>query len=383
VLTAARAAFKVRDKHGTIKRSTFVACGRFDAMDLMTLTEIRRAAQNGAVPARVHVQVEAANAKTQREGKPYCELALADACDRMTLRVWSDHPAYKSCSAFTTESFIELTGDFRVHPQYGLEADKWMVRPLSEPEKKELLEGPADLRTKQASDWEFIVQSVGAIVDPRLRGLSETFINKWGDRFRRAAAARKYHHARRGGLVEHTAQMMRIARAIAPVYSQLNLDLLIAGILFHDSGKLWENQFSETGFIMSYDELGELVGHISIGLEIVNSLWQKLAAENADVWKTYWPPSEDVRIHLLHLIGSHHGDKQLGSPVDPKTPEAMALHYIDNLDARLEMFAAGYTTAKPLAARIFDRVRPLPGNLVKSLEKFQQSAVQDPRDGLL
>ena len=155
--------------------------------------------------------------------------------------------------------------------------------------------------------------------------------------------------------------MMRLARAIAPLYSQLNIDLLIAGILFHDSGKLWENQFSETGFVMSYDELGELVGHISIGLEIVNSLWQKLAAENADLWKTYRPLSEDVRIHLLHLIGSHHGDKQLGSPVDPKTPEAMALHYIDNLDARLEMFAAGYTTAKPLAARIFDRVRPLPG----------------------
>src|SRR5438270_1431278 len=343
-------------------------------MDLMTLTEIRRAAQNGAVPARVHVQVGAATAKTQREGKPYCELALADACDRMTLRVWNDHPNYKACSAFTAEIFIELTGDFRVHPQYGLEADKWMVRPLSEEEKKELLEGPADLRTKQASDWEFIVQSIGTIVDPRLRALSETFVNKWGDRFRRTAAARKYHHARRGGLVEHTAQMMRLGRVIAPLYAQLNLDLLIAGILFHDSGKLWENQFSETGFVMSYDELGELVGHISIGLELVNSLWQKLAAENVDVWKRYRPPSEDVRLHLLHLIGSHHGQKQLGSPVEPKTPEAMALHHIDNLDSKLEMFAAGYPKAQPLAPRIFERVWPLPGNLVKSLEKFQQSA---------
>jgi 3'-5' exoribonuclease len=101
------------------------------------------------------------------------------------------------------------------------------------------------------------------------------------------------------------------------------------------------------------------------------------------VWKKYRPSSEDVRIHLLHLIGSHHGDKQLGSPVDPKTPEAMALHYIDNLDARLEMFAAGYTTAKPLAARIFDRVRPLPGNLVKSLEKFHQTASAADADKLL
>src|SRR5437773_10235622 len=134
---------------------------------------------------------------------------------------------------------------------------------------------------------------------------------------------------------------------------------------------------------MKYDELGELVGNISIGLEVVNSLWRRLSTDNADGWKTYLPASEDVRLHLLHLIGSHHGEKQLGSPVDPKTPEAMTLHYIDNLDARLAMFAAGYTTAKPLAPRIFERVRPLPGHLVKSLDKFHQSAGQDPRDELL
>ena len=124
---------------------------------------------------------------------------------------------------------------------------------------------------------------------------------------------------------------------------------------------------------MSYDERGELMGHISIGLELVNSLWRKISSENADVWKNLAPSSEDVRLHLLHLIGAHHGEPEFGSPVSPKTPEAMALHYIDNLDARLEMFAGGYTTAKPLAARIFDRVRPLPGNLVKPLERFVNS----------
>jgi len=356
---------------------------RFIEMNLLTLTEIRRAAQNGAVSARVHVQVHSATAKTQREGKPYCELVLADPCDQMKLRVWSDHPAYKTCSGLTPESFIEVAGEFRVHSQYGLEADKWTVRPLTEQEKNDLLQGPADLRAKQTGDWQFISETVESLGDPRLRALCDVFLKEWGERFRRAAAARKYHHARRGGLVEHTAQMMRVAREIAPTYPQLNLDLLIAGILFHDSGKLWENQFSETGFVMDYDELGELVGHISIGLEIVNSLWRRLSAENADAWKTYSPSSEDVRLHLLHLIGSHHGQKELGSPVEPKTPEAMALHYIDNLDSKLEMFAAGYLTAQPLAPRIFDRVRPLPGNLVKSLEKFQQPASPPASDKLL
>ena len=341
----------------------------------MTLTEIRRAASRtggSTVTARVHVQVESAVPRLTREQQPYCELVLADACDRMTLRVWSDHPAYKTCSALTSQDFIELVAEF-YQSQYGLDARKWTVRPLTSQEKSELLQGPADLRVKQTADWEFIENTIQTISDPRLRAVCDAFVKEWGDRFRRTAAARNYHHARRGGLVEHTAQMMRVAKAVAPLYPQLNLDLLIAGVLFHDSGKLWENALPENGFVMSYDERGELVGHISIGLELVNALWRRLSVENTETWKNLVPASEDVRLHLLHLIGAHHGEMEFGSPVAPKTPEAMALHYIDNLDARLEMFAAGYATAKPLAARIFDRVRPLPGNLVKSLEKFQRS----------
>ena len=347
----------------------------------MTLTEIRRAVQKAPVMARTHVQVESAAPRTTREQKPYCELVLADACDRMTLRVWSDHPDYKVCSAIAAEQFIELVGEFHQRIQFGLEANKWTIRPLTEQEIRDLLQGPAELRTKQAAEWDFILQTCNAITDPRLRALCQTFVMEWGDRFRRTAAARNYHHARRGGLVEHCAQMMRVALALTPLYPQLNADLLIAGILFHDSGKLWENHYPESGFVMAYDERGELMGHISIGLEVVNSLWRRIAGENAETWKNLVPSSEDVRLHLLHLIGAHHGEPEFGSPVSPKTPEAMALHYIDNLDARLEMFSAGYAVAKPLAPRIFDRVRPLPGNLVKSLEKFQPN---EPRgDGQL
>jgi 3'-5' exoribonuclease len=353
-------------------------------MDLKTLSEIRRAAQNGKpLTARVHVQVDAATPKFTREQQQYCELMLADACDRMTLRVWADHPAYKVCSAMSSADFIEISGEFLKHSQFGLEARKWMVRPLSEGERNALLQGPPDLRAKQATDWDFILRTVEAVNDPRLRGLCEALIAEFGDRFRRTAAARNYHHARRGGLVEHTAQMMRVGAAIAPLYLQLNADLLVAGILFHDSGKLWENQLPENGFTMGFDERGELMGHISIGLELVNSLWRKLLSDHGEEWKNLAPASEDVRLHLLHLIGAHHGEPEFGSPVSPKTPEAMALHYIDNLDARLEMFAAGYTTAKPLAPRIFDRVRPLPGNLVRPLDRFTPPPSSDAKEGRL
>src|ERR1700751_2884479 len=110
-------------------------------MNLLTLTEIRRATQNGATTARVHVQVENATPKLTREQQPYCELTLADACDRMALRVWSDHPAYKACSALTPADFIELSGEFHQHSQYGLEARQWTVRPLTSQEKSDLLQG--------------------------------------------------------------------------------------------------------------------------------------------------------------------------------------------------------------------------------------------------
>jgi 3'-5' exoribonuclease len=348
-------------------------------VELLTISEIRRRAQNGPVSARAHVQVNAAEAKSTREGKPYCELTLADACDRMTLRVWNDHPDYKACDSLKTSDFVEINGEFAQHQQFGLDARRWTVRGLTSEEISNLLAGPPDLRAKQAADWEYITSSVANLNDPRLRALCEAFLDEWGERFRRTAGARTYHHARRGGLVEHTAQMMRVATQLVPLYPALNLDLLIAGILFHDSGKLWENYLPETGFTMGYDERGELMGHISIGVELVNSLWRKLqTAENAAAWNDLTPASEDVRLHLLHLIAAHHGETHLGSPVNPKTPEAMALHYIDNMDARLEMFFAGYLVAKPIASRIFDRVRPLPGNLVKSLDKFQASSNEAP-----
>ena len=344
-------------------------------MELQSLSEIRRAAQNGAVEARLHVQVDAASAKATREGKPYCELSLADACDRMTLRVWSDHPEYRACEKLQAGEFIEIAGEFAQHQQFGLDARRWTTRRLNPQEVSELLAGPAELRKRQGEDWEFISTTISTLGEPRLRALGEAFLNEWGDRFRRTAGARSYHHARRGGLVEHTAQMMRVAVQVAPLYPTLNLDLLLAGILFHDSGKLWENHLPETGFTMPFEERGELMGHISIGIEVVNGLWRNLiTTEEAKGWNELQPASEDVRLHLLHLIGAHHGGPEFGSPVSPKTPEAMALNYIDNLDARMEMFAGGYLKGKPIAPRILDRVRPLPGNLVRPLEKFQGSA---------
>ncbi|MEI6350610.1 MAG: HD domain-containing protein [Verrucomicrobiota bacterium] len=340
-------------------------------MELLTIPAIKRAALDGRVEARVHAQVDSSSEKLTREGKPFWELTVADAEGKITLRAWSDSPNFEVCAALAAGAFLEVEGEFSNHPAFGVEAKRWNCRALAEDEIEILLGGPKALREKQLSDFEAILNAIATMTDPRLRALSELFLAEFGDRFRRTAAARTYHHARRGGLVEHVGQMIRSAACLAEVYRELNRDLLITGVLFHDIGKLWENCPEARGFTMPFDERGELMGHITIGIEVVNMLWRKLmGTEQAGTWTGLRPSNDDVRNHLIHLIAAHHGEMEFGSPVFPKTPEAITLHYIDNLDAKLEMMAAGYTTGSPLAERIVERVRPLPANLVRPLGKF-------------
>lgn len=361
-------------------------------IELLSILELRRAAQRGRIEARVQGQIESLAQKETKEGKPYWELIFADAEAKFTLRAWSDSPGYKACSALERGGFLEINGEFSVS-SFGVESKNWTCRDLEPEEREALLGGPPELREKQRRDWEWIEKCAASIGDPRLHAVCAAFFREFGARFRRTAAARKNHHARRGGLVEHTAQMLRTADAVAGVYPRLNRDLLIAGTLFHDCGKLWENALPEDGFHMGYDERGEMMGHIPIAVELLNRLWRAVESlpENAG-WKKHAPRSESVRLHLIHLILSHHGEMQFGSPVCPRTPEAFALHHIDNLDAKLEMIFTAYQNNAELAPGIFERAWPLPGNPVSPLVAFaagadedsesrlaQETAVDDPR----
>jgi len=344
-------------------------------MPLFTIPAVKRAAQaqegQARVEARFHAQAEAVLEKQTRDGKPFWELTVADAEAKLTLRAWSDSPAFAYCAALAPGTFLEIEGEFAQHPAFGVEARQWSCRELEATEVEHLLGGPEALQKKQECDFQAILEAISGITDPRLHALCELFLEDFGDRFRRTAAARTYHHARRGGLVEHVAQMIRTAQAVAEIYPALNRDLLVTGVFFHDIGKLWENCPEPRGFGMPYDERGELIGHIAIGIETLNALWRKLLTpERTAAWAGLVPTNDEVRNHLIHLIAAHHGEMAFGSPVFPKTPEAAALHYLDNLDAKLEMMFAGYQTGTPLAAHIVERVRPLPANLVLPLQKY-------------
>ena len=329
----------------------------------MTISELLSTTTENPVEQSFCAQLQTSRERETKGGKPYLEWTIADATGSLTLKIWSNHPQFHSAAETASEALLRFSGEW-IHNQYGVDGKGWKFRQLTDEEKSEFLAGDPETRAKQSRDWSDLVDFNNSLADPRLKALCHHFIDQFEDRFRRTAAARKNHHARRGGLVEHVAQMMRSTDAICSVYPELNRDLMIAGVLFHDCGKLWENTYPETGFNQLQLIHGEVLGHIPLGLELVNKLWRELPLES---WREIDPDNESVRLHLLHLIASHHGQYDFGSPTLPRTPEAHALHYIDNLDAKLEMVKDAYATANESAPGIFERQFPLPAPLVTPL----------------
>lgn len=340
-------------------------------MDCVSIATLKASVAEQPQAFAVHAQLESVTAKTARSGSPYLEFGLVDATGSLQLRAWSDSDLFRALNVLQPGKFVRIEAEWQSQGTFGLDPKKATLCELTDEQRRALMEGAAELRERQSRDYDTIRSFTASLADPRLQLLCQRFLHEFGDRLRRTAAARTYHHARRGGLVEHVAQMMRAAAALCAVYPALNRDLLLAGVLFHDSGKLWESCYAEQDFTMPHTEPGELLGHIAMGMELINRLWRDLlATPEAASWESLSPPSDHVRMHLLHLVGSHHGEFAFGSPVLPKTPEAVALHYVDNLDAKLEMFAQGYVTGARLTPAIVERVRPLPANLVEPLAPF-------------
>ncbi len=319
------------------------------------------------VSTTIFVQIAQKLERRTKNGKPYLEVQLMDVEGNLSLKIWENAPWYPDFCATDVETGVAVKALWHNTP-YGVEATKLSIRPLSPQEEEEMLVGSEELRKKQDDDWKVILDLVAQVRDPRLAELSKLFIETYGARFRRAAAARGFHHARRGGLVEHTAGVMRTTHALWSAYPTLNHDLMITGALFHDCGKIWENGFPEHGLTMPYSDFGELLGHITLGIEVINRLWTQLCTkQKEEEWRSLTPPTEQVRLHLLHLVASHHGSLEFGSPVVPKTPEAFALNHADDVDAKMEMLRGAYETSPSLSDHIRQRKMPLPGNVADPL----------------
>ena len=264
--------------------------------------------------------------RTTTQGSLYIHAVLADRTGQLLARAWSASEAMYQ--AMPTGGFINVKGrseNYKGKLQFIIEA----IRPV-DPSTVDL--GDFMPHTEQNIDdmWSRTTAILGKIEDPFVAALVGEFLKDEDlmKRFKAAPAARDMHHAFIGGLLEHTLNLLEMAALIIPRYPRVSMDLVLGGLFLHDLGKAAELGFT-TNF--EYTDEGQLLGHITICINWIDRMARRAA-------ETLGKPFPDrIKWALQHIVLSHHGRMEFGSPKVPAVPEALAVHYLDNLDAKLAM----------------------------------------------
>lgn len=265
--------------------------------------------------------------RANRNGNLYLQVELRDRSGSISARMWN-----------ATEGLFRLfeAGDFlRVRGKVQLfqGALQMIVSQLvpAESEKVDLADFMPHTEQDIAKLLERLRQPLLRMANPTLRALVECFL--MDDEFVRdlcsAPAGVRNHHAYLGGLLEHLVTLIEVADRVLPSYPELDRDLLLAGIFLHDLGKTRELSYERT---FAYSDEGQLIGHLVIGVEMLNDKVKEVKQLTGEEF----PP--ELLLRLKHMILSHHGTYEFGSPKLPMTPEAIALHHLDNLDAKIHSF---------------------------------------------
>jgi 3'-5' exoribonuclease len=262
--------------------------------------------------------------RANRNGNSYLQLDLGDRSGHITGRMWNaGEPLFKS---FESGDFLQVKGKVQLF-QGSLQL---IVSGFDKVDSNRIELTDFLPHTKQdvGKMLDRLKTAVRKVSDPNLRALGEAYFidDEFLRAFCRCPAGVKVHHAYVGGLLEHVVTMMDVADRILPLYPEVNRDLVIMGVLLHDSGKVRELSFTRS---FSYSDEGQLLGHLTIGIEML----AEKARSVPDLTGEPFPP--ETLLRLKHLILSHHGEPQFGSPKVPMTPEAVALHLIDLMDSKL------------------------------------------------
>ncbi len=264
--------------------------------------------------------IESSKILTTKNGDPYLALTLMDKTGSIEARLW------ELPSNFTPPepgSFFKITAEVQTFRD-NLQLKIIKLEPISLE-----LTNPEEFLPVTNLDrdflWKKIKSFIKTVQDPVLRPVLDWIFSELGYKrlIYNAPAAKKVHHAYIGGLLEHTFGVTRLADKIVKIYSYLDRNLLIAGALLHDVGKIKEFKYDSPP--IDYTDEGRLIGHLVLGTNIVDE-----ASKNVGI-----SLNNPRIIALKHLILSHHGQKEFGAVVEPMTEEAIVLYMIDDLDAKL------------------------------------------------
>jgi len=273
-----------------------------------------------------HYRVLRKSVKTSRAGDPYLDLDLGDRTGRLTARMFKPRqsagdPIQAFASLFQVGDAIRVSGRIDLF-QGRLQMILEKIR-VSRPEEVDdsLFEKASPRPLEEMT--EELSEAIGRIGDPMLRAMIEGIFGEeeFAERFASAPAATRLHHAYRRGLLEHTLSLVAAAERLLPHYPELNADLVRVGLLLHDMGKT-EELGKKAGEEYTVD--GTLLGHVYLGARRAEEAMSRIDG---------FP--EEHRRQVLHLILSHHGEREFGAPVLPATREAIFIYHLDNLDAKL------------------------------------------------
>ena len=273
--------------------------------------------------------VRSAEQRASANGKNYLDMTLADKSGSINAKMWDGtvQPPLAGSIVKVRATGNEFNGRMQLR-----------VEKIRAAESRDQVDMSALIPCAPRDPNELlgeVVRAADHIADPDLRRITCELLDRAGDKLLTFPAAKQMHHAERSGLLHHTTTMLRAANAIMSVYPQLNASLLIAGVIVHDLAKIDEMDADTLGLVSDYSVDGKLIGHIVRG--VVNI---QLAAE-----KTKASPGKALL--LQHMVLSHHGIPEYGSPLAPKFPEAEVLNTIDTLDARLYEMNEALSRAVP------------------------------------
>ncbi|WP_152049763.1 3'-5' exoribonuclease YhaM family protein [Tautonia marina] len=262
--------------------------------------------------------------RSNRQGQLYLQLDLRDRSGTISARLWN--ASEEQARSFETGDYVKAKGKVQLF-QGSVQLILWQLEPTPS-ESLDLEEFLPQASRGVAEMTARLRQLLMGVSDPHLRALAECFLidDQFLHRFTSAPAGVRVHHAYQGGLLEHVLTMMEVADRIADLYPALNRDLLILGIFLHDVGKILELDY---GRAFGYTDQGQLIGHLVLGIGLLD----EKVRQTVDLTGERFP--DELLMRLKHMIVSHHGPPEFGSPKPPMTPEAIALHYLDNFDAKV------------------------------------------------
>ncbi|MBQ3552005.1 MAG: HD domain-containing protein [Clostridia bacterium] len=268
--------------------------------------------------------VKTAQVKSNVKGADYLDLYVFDASGEINAKLW-DYDAEKN-GIYASQDIIKIRGTIVLFKEVEqLRIDR--IRKATEHDAIDMRLLVPCAPESSADMYKRVLSYTELITDPSLLRVTQHALSLYENKLQYYPAALRLHHAYRGGLLYHMVTMLDAAKALCTVYEQLypslRAELVYAGIILHDIEKIEELSVSELGMATAYTPSGELIGHINMGVNLIGLIGKEL---NID---------DDTIMLLQHIVLSHHGDPEYGSPKLPMFPEAEIVSKIDTLDAKL------------------------------------------------